>query len=276
MKVLVAADLSARSDRAVARGIQLARQLKAQLSVLTVIDADLPAELRTHTREWARRALQREIDGQDAVHASLEVVEGKPADRILAVATGMAADLIVLGIHDRAAARSTITAVVRGTLLPVLMVKNEAARPYCTVVVGTDLSVRSRAAVRQAFHIAPGGTLHLVHAYRRPFPGYLTEDSTVNAFAYSERQQLDAFLESEMDELDRRAQELGLRREHLESYLREGDPCDVLVAECARVGADLVVVASSPTTRLKMAFHESVAERLLSVPPTDILVARPF
>lgn len=82
MKVLVAADLSARSDRAVARGIQLARQLKAQLSVLTVIDADLPAELRTHTREWARRALQREIDGQDAVHASLEVVEGKPADRI--------------------------------------------------------------------------------------------------------------------------------------------------------------------------------------------------
>lgn len=48
MRILVASDLTARSDRAIARGFQLARQLNAELRLLHVVDADLPDELRAH------------------------------------------------------------------------------------------------------------------------------------------------------------------------------------------------------------------------------------
>ena len=280
MHILVATDLSARSDRAIARGALLARQHRARLTVATVVDSDIPADLHAHAVEWSKGALARHVGSGSGsgVEAALAVLEGKPAERIAHFAAAGSVDLIVLGVGRRSKrlARGTALSVVRSTLHPVLITLNSAERSYCSIVVGTDLSARARAAIRQAFAFAPGGTYHLVHAYHRPFPGYLSGDASVNEFAYAERQQLDSFLESEMDELDRRGQELGVRAEHLHSCLREGDAVDVLRAECARVSADLLVVASSPSTRLTRAFHDSVAERLLAEPPTDVLVARPF
>ena len=52
-KVLVATDLSARSDRAVERAVILAKQTGAALTILHVVDADLPSRITDRLRDDA-------------------------------------------------------------------------------------------------------------------------------------------------------------------------------------------------------------------------------
>jgi len=102
MRILVASDLTARSDRALARGFLLARQLDADLRVLHVVDADLPDEIRRHSLEWAKQSLSRSVERMGSTtgkRTSLEVVAGNPGSYIVRAANPSATDLLLLGVH---------------------------------------------------------------------------------------------------------------------------------------------------------------------------------
>ncbi len=285
MRILVACDLTARSDRALERGFRLARALGGELRVLHVVDAALPAALRQHALDWAQENLGRESDRLAALtgqRAVVQVTAGDPGLDIARAAGGGAADLLVLGVHPGAGsalkpfAETTAGRILRSSLTAALLVSGEAAQPYCSVVVGVDYSMHARAAIRQAVQVAPGARLHLVHAFHAPFKTRLGAAGVVDEYAYAQRLEFDAFLREEMALLGQRAGELGVLPGNLETIIEEGPPGEVLRAVAARVGAELTVIATHGRGVISRAVWGSVAEDLLGNPPGDVLVVKPF
>ncbi len=285
MRILVASDLTARSDRALARGFLLARQLDSELRVLHVVNARLPDALRSHTVEWARQSLSRDIERMEAAtgrRASLEVVAEDPGSYIVRNAESNGTDLFLLGVHpgsgdaSRTFSETTAGRILKSSLTAALLVRDDAVEPYRSVVIGVDFSMYSRAAIRQAVQIAPSAVVHLVHAFHVPFKSRLGDASFINEIAYDHRLEFDAFLKEEMAALGQRAHELGVVPGNLESHIEEGPPEQVLRTLRNAVGGDLIVLATHGRGAVSRAIWGSVAIELLSDPPCDVLVIKPF
>lgn len=285
MNVLVASDLSARSDRALARSFRLAKELGGGVRVLHVVDDGLPEELKTHSLEWARHALAREIEDlarHTGATATLDVRAGHPASEIVKCAHADGADLIVVGVHNRASpaaksfAETTAGRILKAGRLPMLLVASPPAGPYRQAVIGVDFSIFSRQAVRQAMRVAPAACVRLVHAYRVPFQGFLSGGETAQEIAHRQRLEFDAFLRDEMEALQQRAQRMGLAPGNVETVLREGVPGEVLREVCAEAEADLLTVGTHGRSDPSRAIWGSVAAGILDNPPCDVLAVGPF
>ncbi len=272
-RILVASDLSARSSRALARSIALAKDLGSTLDILHVVDADLPQEFRTHSIQWARQALSRETEGiSKGVKVSIEVCAGYPSSEIATRADALNVGLIVLGVHNRTAApgkpfaETTAGKTSSASRAPVLLVNGETTQPYRRVVIGVSFSSLSRAVFRQALRIAPGGRFYLVHAFQAPFEA-LTADSDLAS-------EIGDSLNDQMELIAKWAQGVGITADALEKILREGEPRRMLGEECAKIGADLLVIGTH-AARNARAVWGSTAASLLHEPPCDVLIAKP-
>ncbi len=143
-RILVPIDGSATSDRALQEAINLIDAQPSQLRLVHVID-DLRfldaegymdyVELRELTRKIGERALEkaREVAMQADITVEISLLEAN-GERIASVideeAARWAADLIVIGTHGRTGFNhllfgSVAEGVVRGTSLPVLLVRSE-------------------------------------------------------------------------------------------------------------------------------------------------------
>lgn len=285
MRILVASDLSARSDRAVARGFVLARELQATLRILHVVDADLPEDLQAHAMAWGRDALSRTVQrltAQTGVQASLEIRAGHPKTDVTAQTHPDKTDLVIVGIHNRAASQSgalgetTAGAVLRSSVAPMLLVRDAASAPYRRVAIAVDFSLFSRTAIIQARRVAPAATLALVHAYHVPFRGLFGGASFPQEVARAEQERLETFLRDEIEALGDRASAAGISADSLATTIREGEPAAVLRSECGRLNADLLVIGTHSRTGVSRAVWGSVAAALLDDPPCDVLVVRPY
>jgi nucleotide-binding universal stress UspA family protein len=285
MQILVAADLSARSDHALDRGFQLAQQLRADLAILHVVDSDLPAAIQQQTAEWAAKALAREIESRRARFAGevkVYVRTGKAHAEILRMAIELSAALLVIGIKDHRSAgakpfsETTAGHALKASMLPMLLVRNPASEPYRSVVVGIDFTISCAPAIRQAAQIAPEADIDLVHAYHVPFQGFLGSDAFRSDIAYEQRLEFDDFLCREMQALEARAQSVRGGKEHVRTTLREGQPQSVLRALVREGRVDLLVIATHGRGPMTRAVWGSVALDLLNDPPTDVLIIKPF
>ena len=285
MKILVASDLTARSDRALARAFLLARELSAGLDVLHVVDENLPGELRTHAAEWAASTLARETQPLAAacgVTPRLTVSVGNPRDEVVRRADPATVDLLLLGVHGGAASggkrfgETTAGRILKSSLAAVLLVRDPAEEPYRRAVVGVDFSMYARLAIRQACLIAPAATLHLAHAYHVPFKGLLAGGDVAASRAYEQKLAFDAFLREEMAVLEQRAQDCRPVPGQVEKLLEAGEPRQVLRALCRRVAADLLVIGTHGRAGASRALWGSVAADLLEEPPCDLLVIKPY
>jgi nucleotide-binding universal stress UspA family protein len=136
-KILTATDFSPGSDDAVARAVELAKQMRASLEILHVVEmgtepfpfglldikdgGDFFAYIE---RELTRRAETARKAGVDCTFKS---VDGKPAEEIVRRAREIGAELIVLGTHGRSGLAhalfgSVAEQVVRRADRPVVMV----------------------------------------------------------------------------------------------------------------------------------------------------------
>jgi nucleotide-binding universal stress UspA family protein len=140
-KILVASDLTDASRRAVATALDLARAVGGQVTVLHILE--LPYE----SRMWflpgnaemqalrAAMATQEEtartkLAEQVGAGADVIVAQGIPVDEIVAHATRLGVDLIVMGTHGRrglqhAVMGSVAERVVRTASVPVMTIRGE-------------------------------------------------------------------------------------------------------------------------------------------------------
>lgn len=187
-RLLLASDLSPRSDRALDRAAQLARQWGSdapaaspaspvELHVLHVADAPQAPDLAlawSRDRsddvliERARHQLERDTAGL-GVQPQLHVLRGEVAQRLREMAQATHAGLVISGVaRDETIGRfvlgSTADRLVRSLAQPLLVVRTRVHGPYARVLVATDFSSAARAALEHAVAWFPETELTLVHA----------------------------------------------------------------------------------------------------------------
>jgi nucleotide-binding universal stress UspA family protein len=145
-KILVPIDGSPTANRGLAEAIKLAKDQRATLRLVHVLDelilgpgAEAVVYLGTTVDALRDMGKQLVEDAEKKVQASglkaesviLEIMGGGAADSIIAEARTWRADLIVLGTHGRRGARRLVMGsdaeeIVRSAPMPVLLVRAEA------------------------------------------------------------------------------------------------------------------------------------------------------
>lgn len=158
-RILIASDLSDRSQRALQRAVSLARQFGSQLWVLHVVDDDQPLALVDEECRATAAALQGDLDRGDGGDLTpvptVTVLAGDPFRVIVDEANQVEADLIVMGAHRKRLlgdifTGTTIERVIRLAGRPVLMVNHRHDESYSNVLAAVDLSETSAHALRTA------------------------------------------------------------------------------------------------------------------------------
>jgi nucleotide-binding universal stress UspA family protein len=259
--------------------VTLAREHSAKLTVVHVVDEDLPASLADAQEKAAKQAIHKHIGGLTAdngPHISIEVVFGRAYVDILEMSEKTEAEMIVLGMHREDAFKdmfrgTTVERIIRAGNVPVLLVKDRVSGPYQRVMVGVDFSVYSRRAVEFAVQFVPGGEFQLVHAYDVPFKGFLYGHHTRREVSKQHQVEFQQMVEEEMATF---LAGVEAKAPKLERVMQEGTPHEVIHRQIDRLKPDLLVLGTHGRTGVAHAFLGSVAEDLLRNPPCDVLAVK--
>ncbi len=277
--ILVASDLSARSDRALARAATLAEHHKAKLIVVHVVDEELPAALADRQVEDAENVLRSAIAplAQSGVSDSeLRVVVGEHYQSILAEAERANADLIVIGQHRKDILLdlfrgSTGERVIRFGNRPVLVVRSPARHRYVSLLAAIDFSIPSRRAIEAAVKLAPDTDITLVHAFDLPFRGLIFSRGSMDDLAKKHQLQFQEMVDAQTREfLASLSEPIVVRR----VIAKEGRPDEVIIATAEETRPDLLVVGTHGRSGLGRAVLGSVAEHVLARATCDVLAVR--
>lgn len=277
--LLMATDLSARSDRALERAVKLAHEVGAQLTIVHVVDEDLPAGLADTHADAAKQEIRDHLDRvapSNDMSIAIEVVFGKAYASILEFSENIDADLVIVGMHRENALKdmfrgTTVERIVRASDVPTLLVKDRVSRPYRRVMVGVDFSVYSRRAIEFAIKFVPTGEFHLVHAYEVPFKGFLRGLDTRREVSKHHQVGFETMIEEEMATF---LSSLHPSPPKLERIMEEGMVRDVIHRQISRLSPDVLVIGTHGRTGVAHAFLGSVAEDLLRDPPCDVLAVK--
>lgn len=269
--VLVATDMSARADRALARAMDLATAFGARLTVLHVVDEDLPRPVRdTICREAERLLLEQvaALPGAGRVEWTVVVTPGVDVAEIVGRTELTGAGLVVLGTHREHPFRgvvfgTTAERVMRSGHCPVLIAKGAYRGPYRHVLAAVDGSVAATRALHAAVRCWPDAAVQAVHVVDVP-PAIEAHGGAAleHEAARADLQPLIASV----------AAAVGRRPELL---IEEGEPADTLCRLARRYAADLVAVGSAALSRPMRALLGSTADQLLHDAPCDVLVVPP-
>ncbi len=274
-RLLLATDLSARSDRALDRASLLASQWNAALTIVHALedqpgdDADLSAYRRRDAGAEAR-ARKEILEANPAARVIIE--KGDPSEVILRVAAAEGCDLIVIGVarHEllgRVFLGRTVDSLVRRAQVPVLVVRQRARRPYESIVVASDLSELSGQALGTAQSYFATTPMTLFHAYRPPMSGLVSDPEAYRReFRDRVSQEAQAFLSSR----DGLAPAVSRPKVVLEL----GDPAQALRDYVDNAAVDLVVAGTHGRNLLVEALIGSVAKDLMTTLPCDTLLVR--
>lgn len=275
---IVTTDLSARSDRAVERAIQLLEGRDARLTIIHVIDDELPAAISDVQEKFARKYIQEHIadltgGNKDAVE--IQIRFGKPYLEILGAAETLKAEMIVLGLHREDALKdmflgTTAERTMRGSKVPVLLVRDRPRGDYARILVGIDFSFCSRVALRAALDLFPRTPLSLVHAYDVPFRGFLHGSGTKRMVHDEHDAAFRDLVDQELAALSDRPP----ASPEIERIMDEGTAGEVLARQVKRLQPDLLVLGTHGRTGMAHAFFGSVAETFLRSPPCDVLAVK--
>lgn len=281
-KILLATDLSSRCDRAFDRAVQLAVQWDAMLLVVHALetsgmfleyrhDWDLPSWRRPpDPARTVRDRIRADLMGeQSQVAVDVHVEAGEPAAVVLDVATQEGCDLIVTGVaRDDSFARfllgDTVDRLIRKSSVPVLIVRGRGSRPYRDVIIATDFSPASGAALESAVSLFPDAHVSLFHCYNIPFAKYIGNESIREEFRRMSSEACDKFLK-ETDLPPERALGIGRIVEH-------GAPEVLLRQYAVSHHTDLIVVGSHGNNILYDIFIGSTAAKIIDAMPGDVLL----
>ena len=288
-RILVATDFSARSDRALRRAMLLARQSGARLSLVHVVDDDQPERSRAAAQAVAEDLLGelvQTLSSIDGVAADARVLSAAPFVGVVAAIDAEHPDLVVLGAPRRHLLRdvfvgTTVERIVRASSRPVLMACGVPTGFYRQLLVATDLSECSVAALRAVADLGFDqlAAVAVVHVFDAVMPALVDQSTTIreqaDAWMATERASADAvlagFLEASGTALPRRI--LKLNQTSVVAALLEAvaeTAADILVVGCrGRGGGARSLLASR---RLASRMLGGVATELLRTSPTDVLV----
>jgi len=285
--ILMASDLSSRSDRAFDRAVQVSRQFKTGLHVLHVLDRDLPREIQEELLDNAEKTLKAQagrvrkkvseaVAKPKSKKDAVVVAAGSPAQTIIEQSKKLKADLIVTGAHKKDSLRdlfikSTAEKLLRFSEKPVLIVKNATRAEYKKIVVGMDFSDHSLKALHMALTMFPAAKVHVVHAYSLPFRG-LVKDRDLEAFTIDQRKEgMDKILAVLGRKLGKGKAKAFAQ---MKVVMKDDQPSASVHAEVRKIGADLVIIGTHGKSDLLTGFVGSVARDMIHNCKADVLVVK--
>lgn len=275
--ILVATDLSARSDRAIHRALNLAREFQAKLTILCVIDEDNPKNIHQELSVLAKKQIMTVIDKNlDGVDYKIEIVTGIPHIQILTTSLKAKADLVILGLHrhhnhNNSVMGAVLSRVVKESLKPILVVKELPKFEYKKILVATDFNSHSKNSLKLALQLFPQAGFTMLHSYYMPILASsknLEDEHKDNCQADMERILKEAI--SELHKADKKATSPKYK---ITQKLEKGAVLDVLNNEIIKAKPQLLVIGTFAHTGIARALSLNVAEEFLLNPPCDILVA---
>lgn len=277
-RMLLATDLSSRSDRAFDRAVHLARDWNAELHLVHAVEAPPPAvpagvDAQAYLRRYpdqraaALRGMHALVAHGD-VHASLHVEDAPAAQAILAVAAREACDLVILGESREQLVgplETTLERVVRASPVSVLAVRNRVRGRYDRLLVGTDFTAEAQQALVLAASLFPRADITLMHAYAMPYAGLLASQADDPDWIERERDRLRAHVD-EVELADARKSSLRLR-------IERGQPAPALRRRVLDEDIDLTVIGAHPRGMLFDAVVGN-SRSIVEAVPGDVLVVR--
>lgn len=275
--ITLATDLAARTDRAFDRAVDLARRWNARLLIVHAVEE---RSVRTDQPSWrrgadpvaaARAKLQFDYPGWEGIETAIDVRIGRPRDVVLEAAAREKTDLIVTGIaredvYGRDELGDLVPALAKQAHAPVLVVKKRMSTPPRRVVVATDLTDTSHAALDLALSLFGPGRLTLFNAFDIPYRGLVGDQNEL------ERTMRPGVIEECKALLVEVAGASAAAQ--IEIIAELGAPVPILAKLVADRDIDLVVTGTYGHTGLMDALLGSTAMDIMAEVSCDVLVAR--
>lgn len=276
--ILLATDLSCRCDRALDRAVLLAAQWNARLIVLHVVQyaapvSNLPSWRQPPSQlEMAETRLHRDLPNVEGVTIEIMVERGDPASIILDVSARLNCELIITGVArdeplGRMALGTTVEALARKSEIPVLIVKVRPRNAYENVVVATDFSESSRAALVATLQLLPEAQLRLLHTFEVPYEN-LSDDKMPAREAMAEA----AFEESRRFLVA--TPEVTASNRHIEIHCEAGEITRFLQDLVQDCEVDLIVLGNEGRSEIAERLLGGTAHRIMTRIFGDILLVR--
>ena len=287
--VLVPVDLTAISDRVVARLSLLPIAEHGRVGLLHVVSEQLGVRDQHRAEREAYRFLDdevRHLAGALPEHVRLRpMVEfGAPAKAIIARANAMNAELIVMGRGGGRALRdvflgSTAERVLRGSSRPVLVVRLPARKPYQHPALALDLDPPPDDVVAVLLCVLPlrHPSVSIIHAFD-PYSGMMSvtltdeeaEDRS-DELAHRARQDLARLLATALVRADIAPGDAPYWRYQVQA----GSPRIVIEKAVRRAGTDLLALGTHGRKGITHLLLGSVAGDVLREVACDVLVVPP-
>jgi nucleotide-binding universal stress UspA family protein len=277
--ILFAADFSENAREAFSVACSLAREDKTRMYVLCVADPDWVGEDPVHfgqstvqfdkegPEEHRLKLLEQKLRDEYAPDQPIDVeyhaTEGEIADKILATAHKIGADLIAMGTHGRTGmnwllAGSVATTVLRKSSCPVLALRSSLSmhkdHEVRVILHPTDFSESSQAALTVARSLARDLGSRLVILHVTP-PAILVDGSIAAEIDPSTYRAALEDLRSRLDGPD--------LKYPIETRLILGSDREEILRTAEEIGCDLIVMGTHGRTALGRLLMGSVAESVL-------------
>ena len=277
--LLVATDLSDRSERAQRRATLLARRHGLAIRLIHVIDAEQPDALIDSQHDQATSILQRlarTIETSDGIGCSTDVRTAGSVEAGIHSAVNDETRLVILGSHRKRPFRDlflggTSERIIAHAERPVLIVQGPPIEDYRKVLLTTDLSAGSREAADQLAgqSLIADASVMVLHV-----AGSLEQSATASnqATASGQEKMLAHAQAVAADALNRLVTEsnLGMVAQRVEADPR---PIAATILEVAeREATDLIVLTPRQPTGVETFLRYSVTTRMLNASPVDLLV----
>lgn len=275
--ILVATDLTERSELAIQRALQLQKQMGATLMLLHVIEPGLMGDLAARRRRDAESFLHArvaELPEEVQSRCSCKVAVGDAFNVIVCEAQVQGAGLIVLGEPGKYRYAdlfigTTAERVVRTSPIPVLVVKGTAEGHYRRVLVPFDLSEGAMRAFATSLAIAPSAEIRIVHAWWPPLA------------TLAQRHDLPDAIRKENEEI--RASIERVAKGAVAGSVTQGRPLNVDMIEDNPYAVlrresgwpDLLTMGTHARSRLATGMLGNLARHMLAEASCDVLVACP-
>jgi nucleotide-binding universal stress UspA family protein len=278
--ILVATDLTDRSERALERATQLCRDGRAhRLTLLHVVAVGLPPTLAAQQLNGAETFLASKLAQLPSVGiqapAGVIVRTGNPFSTIISEGIKVKADLILVGApgdspYARAVVGTTAERVIRFGECPVLLINQSPRGRYARVLVafdGSDGAMRSLAA---AVAIAPDAEFRIVHAWWPP-PASLGESEDTKRIIDEDNARLSTMISATVEQAAAVSEAAPPR---MSMDMVEKNPYVAMTNELC--WADLLVMGTHSKGRLaSTASIGRLALHLLNESTHDVLMSRP-
>ncbi len=275
--VTLATDLAARSDRAFDRALEMARRWNARLLIVHAVEdrgqrPDEPSWRRVSDPvEAARRKLLFEFRGWEDIDTAFDVRIGTPRDVVLEAVERENTDLIITGVaHENVYGRDDLGNLVpelaKHARAPVLVAKKRTTTAPRRVVVASDLTDTSHAALDLALGLFGPGRLTLFNAFDIPYRGLAGDKAEL------ERTMRPGVIEECKALLVEVAGAAAAAQ--IEIIAELGAPAGILAKLVEDRDIDLVVTGTYGHTGLMDALLGSTAMDIMSEVSCDVLVAR--